>query len=298
MIRYKMKFLNKKCIIGIDIGGSKTNVVLLKNGKVLKSAKVSTPKNRKEFLEKLETLVRNLISGAGNKKTQGIGCGVAGVLDLKSGNILNAPNLRFLNNFNIKKWLKRKFKLDVKIDNDARCFTRAEYLFGSGRGYKNIVGITLGTGVGGGIIINGQMFYGSFDAAGEIGHTSYYGVEFEDLVSLRSLKKFGFNDPIKAYELAKSGNKKAMEIFKKLGGYLGIGLAHLINTLDPEIIIIGGGMSGASHFFLPQTRKTMSKLIVSPKSIKNVKIIIGKLGENAGAIGATALFYEQQSQKL
>ncbi len=291
-----MKFLSRKYVVGIDVGGTKINAILFKNGQLFKGATTLTPKkNRKEFLNKLEILITEVISEINKKELTGIGCGIAGVLDLENGAILNAPNLRFLNDFNIKNWLEKKFGLDVKVDNDARCFTRGEHMFGAGRGYKNLVGITLGTGVGGGIIIDGKMFYGANGSAGEIGHTSYYGVEFEDLINLKSLKKFGFNDPIKAYQSAKFGDKKAKDVFRKLGGYLGIGLAHLINIIDPEIIILGGGISGASEFFLPQTRKTMSKLIVSPKSRKNVKIIIGKLDENAGAIGAAALFYENKN---
>lgn len=259
--------VSREYIIGVDIGGSKINAIVFNGDKVLKNIKILTPKkSRKEFLEKLEELIIKLISDIGDKKISGIGCGVAGVLDLEKGVILNSPNLRFLNHLNIKNWMQKKFNCDVKVDNDARCFTRAEYLQGSGRGYKNVVGVTLGTGIGGGIIINGKIFYGDNDSAGELGHILInYEKDWEFLL----LRKR-----------------------KNIKNILGIGFANIVNILDPEIIIIGGGASSAFKSLLSEAKKIMNKFVISPKSKKNVKIIIGKLGENAGAIGAAALFYE------
>ena len=284
--------VNKKYIIGIDIGGSKIIVALIKDEKVFYKIKNSTPKNRKEFLNKLEVLISKVILELADKKEiSGIGCGVAGVLDLGKGIIFNAPNIKILNGFNIKDWLHKKFGCEVKIDNDARSFTRAEYLFGAGRGYKNIVGMTLGTGIGGGIIMNGKVVYGINGSAGEVGHMIINLKEdFENLAGMKGLRRLGFTDSLKTYQLAKSGDKKARKAFEELGRYLGVGFANIINILDPEAIVIGGGLSGAYKFFLPVAKKTMAKFIVSPESYENVKIFVGKLGENAGAIGAAALF--------
>ncbi len=280
-------------IIGIDIGGTKISAALVKDDKILKSIKIKTPKkSRREFLNKLEVLISEVILELADKKEiSGIGCGVAGALDLGKGIILNAPNIKILNGFNIKNWLHKKFGCEVKIDNDARSFTRAEYLFGAGRAYKNIVGITLGTGIGGGIIMNDEMVYGVSDSAGEVGHMLIdLKEDFSDLAGIQGLRRLGFTDSLKTYQLAKSGDKKAKKAFEELGRYLGVGLANIINILDPEAIVIGGGLSSAYKFFLPAAKKTMAKFIFSPKSRSNVKIFIGKLGENAGAIGAAALF--------
>ena len=269
--------VNKKCIIGIDIGGSKINAVIFGNGKVLKNAKIPTPKKiRKEFLEKLEALVRKLISEAGIKEILSIGCGIAGVLDLEKGIILHAPNLQFLNNFNIKNWLTKKFSCDVKIDNDARCFLRGEYMFGAGRGYKNLIGVTLGTGIGGGIIINGKIFYGANGSAGEFGHIILDRGKDLETLTVKQARKFEFS-------------KTTIKEFEK---NLKIGFSNIINVLDPEAIIIGGGAAETVKTFLPKIKMAAAKFIVSPKSQKNVRIIIGRLGENAGAIGAAMLFYE------
>lgn len=285
--------VNKNYIIGIDIGGSKIIAALVKYGKVFHKMKIPTPKNRKEFFSKLKVMIEQLIKKAsGQKNIIGIGCGTAGALDLEKGIILKVVKIKMLNGFNIKNWMQKKFGREVKIDNDARCFTRAEYMFGVGRGYKNLIGITLGTGIGGGIIIGGKIFYGSFGSAGEIGHMVNGEIDLEALMTIKTIKDLGFASPLKAYESAKSGNKKAQEVFEKFGRYLGIGIANLVNILDPEAIVIGGGIAGASEFFLPETKKMVKKFVISPKSRKNVKIVVGKLGENAGAIGAAALFLE------
>lgn len=267
--------VNKKYVIGIDIGGSKTNAALFEDGKILKNEKIPTPKNRKKLLENLEKIIRKIIPQ--NSKLFGIGCGVAGVLDLKKGVILNAPNLRFLNNFNIKNWLKKKFKCNVKIDNDARCFTRAEYLFGAGRGYKNLMGITLGTGIGGGIIANGKMIFGASGSAGELGHMIIDRGKDLEVLTVKLIRKYKFS-------------KITVKKFEK---NLGIGLANIINILDPEAIVIGGGAAKTAKKFLPKIKTAIAKFIISQKPRKNVKIIISKLGENAGAIGAAALFLKE-----
>jgi len=285
--------VNKKYIIGIDIGGTKISAALFKDDKILKSVKIKTPqKSRREFLNKLGVLISEVILELADKKEiSGIGCGVAGAIDLGKGIILNAPNIKILNGFNIKKWLERKFSCEVRIDNDSRSFLRAEYLFGAGRGYKNIVGMTFGTGIGGGIIMNGEMVYGINGSAGEVGHMIINLKEdFESLAGIKGLRRLGFTDSLKTYQLAKLGDKKAKKAFEELGRYLGVGLANIINILDPEVIVIGGGLSGAYKFFLPAAKRTMAKFIFSPESRKKVKILIGKLGENAGTIGAAALF--------
>ena len=273
-----MTFINKKYIIGIDIGGSKIIAALVKGAQIFHKIKIPMPKNKKDFFDKLEKVIGELIKKAGGKKNiRGIGCGIGGALDLEKGIILSWSNIKFLDKLNIKSWLKKQFNYEVRIDNDAKCFIRAEYLFGAGKGYKNIVGITLGTGVGGGIIIGGKMVYGENGSAGEIGHMIINNGKDLEETTVKQMRKLKFS-------------KIAAKEFEK---NLGIGLANIINILDPEIIIIGGGAAKTVEAFILKARKIAEKFIVSPQAEKNVKILKGKLGENAGAIGAAALFYSQ-----
>ncbi len=265
-----------KYIIGVDIGGTKISAALFKDDKILKSIKIKTPqKSQREFLNKLEVLISEVIFELADKKEiSGIGCGVAGALDLRKGIILNAPNIKILNGFNIKNWLYKKFGCEVKIDNDARCFLRGEYLFGAGKGYENLVGVTFGTGVGGGIIINGKMVYGANDSIGELGHMVINEGKDLEALTVKQVRKLKFS-------------KISVKEFKK---NLGIGFSNIVNILDPEIIIVGGGAAKTVGKFLPKIKTITNKLIISSKSRKNVKILVGKLGEYAGVIGAANLF--------
>ena len=289
-----------KFIIGIDIGGSKINAVLMKDGRVFHRVKSPTPKSKKEFLEKLYSAVDHLISAAGKENILGIGCGVGGALDISKGVILSWSNMKFLAGFNIKSWLKKKFHCEVKIDNDARSFTRGEYLFGAGKGYKNIVGLTLGTGVGGGAVINGRVIYGAHGSAGELGHmiiqikNQKSKIKNYDLEALtvKYMRNSKFPLIAEAYKTAK--DKKIKEALLYFEENLGAGLANIINILDPEAIIIGGGAAEAAKVFIPKIKKAADKFIVSPAARKNVKILTGKLGEDAGALGAAALFIENR----
>lgn len=291
-----MSDINQKFIVGVDIGGTKINVVLLRGAKVLhKDRQPTETRNLQNFMDQLGEMISSVVSPLRRKEILGIGCGVAGALDLKKGEVLNAPNLPIINGFKIREWLSRKFHRETRIDNDARLFLRGEYFWGAGRGYKNLVGLTLGTGVGGGIMIDGKMINGSNDAAGEIGHMIINkGRDFEELAGAKALKNFGFSDSLKAYNLAKKGDKNAQKAFGKVGEYLGISLANIVNVIDPQAIIIGGGLAGAEKFIFPQAQKTMKKLITSPKAAEGVKILLGKLGEDAGAMGAAALFLNER----
>ena len=308
-----MQSLNNKFIVGVDIGGTKINVVLFRGAKVMYKDKQPTEtQNLQKLMDQLESMISSVISPLRRKEILGIGCGIAGALDLEKGQILKAPNLPVINGFKIREWLSKKFHREVFIDNDTRSFLRGEHLWGAGKGYKNLVGLTLGTGVGGGIIIDGKIINGANDAAGEIGHmiikseirppsaklgrgrgnSKLETNDFEELAGARALKNFGFSDSLKAYNLARKGDKNAREAFEKVGEYLGISLANIVNILDPQAIIIGGGLTGAEKFILPQARKTMKKLITSPKAAEGVLILLSKLGEDAGAMGAAALLLE------
>jgi glucokinase len=169
---------------------------------------------------------------------------------------------------------------------------------GAGRGAEIVFGITLGTGVGGGIVINNKIYRGATGSAVEAGHMTikFDGLKcscgnlgcLEAYCSEKFFKKKGIS-PKEAAKKAKAGNKFALKIFKDYGKNLGVGLSNIINLLDPEIIVLGGGISKASKFFLEETKKETKKRTISPLSKKYVKIKIAKLGEIAGALGAALL---------
>jgi len=296
--------------IGVDIGGSNIKFVLLKNQEILKKKKVPTPKTKKEIISKIKENIKCLTYGVKQKEIKGIGIAALGPLNKKGDFILNPPNLKALKNCPLARILKKDFKhLPIVLENDANCFTLAEALIGEGKTASRlrrgspiraaiIFGITLGSGVGGGIVVNGKIYRGAFGGAGEVGHMTikFDGQKcscgnwgcLEEYCSMKFFKRKKVL-PRELEERIKKGEKTALKIFEEYGENLGIGLSNIINILDPEIIVIGGGISRASNFFLPATKKEIKKRVISPLSKKCVKIRITKLGDFSGAIGAALL---------
>lgn len=279
-------------IIGLDIGGTKIEGILW-DKKILRQAWIKTPKNRRKFLLAVSGLIRGLMGGRGGKPVKGIGVAMAGAIDQKMGASLRSPNLPYLDNFPIRTYLQKKFRARVALDNDANCFLRAEAAFGQARGKRNVVALTLGTGVGGGLLVEGRIVTGSHGAAAELGHVILVKeskgkfLNLEGLVSRHGFARLGLSDPLLIYQQAVAGNKKAAAIFKKVGQYLGLGLASFVNIFDPELIILGGGISRAARFFLPVALKEMKKYVLLPvdklPTIKTSKLL------HAGALGAVAV---------
>ena len=300
--------------IGIDIGGTNIKGVLMSGKKVIAKTKILTKsKSNKKILiaqifECIESMRKacylDLGQGAHTNKIKGIGIGVAGPIDFENQKILNPPNVVGLKNLELGKIIQEKFKIKTLIDNDVHCMVLAETLLGAGKGKKMVVGLGLGTGVGGGIVIEGKIVYGKSGTAGEIGHTTIdrFGRKcncgqrgcLETYINEKGIRKTAkeiFNreiDTITLFEMAKKGNKKAIKVWEITGKYLGIGLANLVDILNPDIIIVGGGIANAGEFLLVSARKEMRKNILSPLA-KDIKLVRARLGEFAGAIGAGLL---------
>lgn len=294
--------------IGIDIGGTKINSVLMLGNKIIRQIKMPIKSKSKKqiIIAQLFNCINQIILGIDSKKIKGIGIGVPGPVYFKKQKILHAPNVIALKNLDLAKIVKKKFKIRTIIDNDANCFGRAELVIGTKRGKKNIIGLTLGAGIGGFLALQGQLYRGEKGIGGEIGHmiivkdgrlrsSSCRGC-LEAYVSVKGIMKtakeiglINVKTPKEITQLAKKGNKQAIKVYDITGQYLGIGLANLVNVFNPDIIIIGGGIANAGKFLFDPTRRTMRKNILSPLA-KNTKIVKTKIGKNAGAIGAAFLF--------
>lgn len=261
--------MNVKRYVGIDIGGTKIKGVLMEGLGIQRSrsATLFTPHKKPLFFEALEKIYQEL---AGQERLEGIGVGVPGIVDPRRGVLVKAPHLSFLDGWNVKSFFK-KWVSDVRVDNDSRCFLRAEALWGAGKKHRTIIGVTVGTGIGGGIMIEGKIYYGSHRSAGEFGHMMIEkGVTFERL-----------------------GARSAAEHYGDRSEIIGVGVANIINAFDPDMIILGGGgvMSGALS--LGRIRSRAQKFIMSPAS-KKTPIVAGMLGEEAQAIGAALLFLSRE----
>ena len=278
-------------VIGVDLGGTNIKAGLISSkSKIIRRCEIPT-----ETKKGTNAVINNLIlaiSEIKNGKIDGIGIGSPGPLDYKKGIITNPVNLPF-RNVPLKRIIENKFKIKTLIDNDVKCFTLAEAIFGQGRKYENVVGITLGTGIGGGLAINKKIYHGRNNAT-ELGHMAINYRGFSDNcgndgclevhASSKFFKRIFRKEAYTIYQLALKGNKKAIRAFEKMGHYLGIGLANIMYAFDPDIIIIGGKISNSWKFF----SRSMNKTIKERYFAKPCPVVKSKL-EDAGILGASAL---------
>lgn len=293
----------KKYAIGLDVGGTKIHSIVMgwdenflstrKLSKIVKSRRVAVEnkKNANKFFEEIVSEIDALISEFGKKNIARIGVGIAGPLS-KDKTVLNPPNLPF-KNFKIRKLLKENFKIPIYVDNDANCFAWAEHLFGAARKASSTVGITLGTGVGGGLVLdrNGESFLweGYYGGAPEAGHMILDGErDFEELCSSNAKHLWKGDDPLSIEKKARGGDKKSQGVYKEFGFWLGVGVANVINVVEPQVVVVGGSFSNAWDLFEGEMRRVARKYIESSRA-KDTKIVRAKLKDEAGAIGAAYL---------
>lgn len=298
--------------IGIDLGATFVKIGLVDNrGKVCFRRKIQTPLDAKKALliDAIINNIRDIIRESG-KEVSGVGIGVPGPVDSKKGVVHYFPNIKGWKEVPLKSILEKKLGLCVMLDNDVNAMTLGEFVFGAGRGSRNIVCLTLGTGVGGGIIIDGKLYRGSSMTAGEIGHMPineigpicncggiaclerYIGNRY----ILENAKKiFGNSVTLeKVSELAGSGNKKAILIWSGVAEKLGVALSQVVNLLNPDKIVIGGGVSKAGLFILNPLRKEIKRRAMKNQAA-HVKIVLAKLGADAGIIGSSLLIQMLQN---
>lgn len=283
----------KQYTIGIDIGGSKMAAVLLNSDrKVVVDFQLATPKDTLDhFLIMIKALLEPLQEKAKADQAEiiALGLGVPAKVDQGHQKILDVTHLPILNNIKLGERLNKQLGLNwpIKMDNDVNCFVRAECLLGAGQGLDNVYGITIGTGIGAGWWLNGQVYTGAHGGAGEICDMI---IDLDHKITLeQAYHKLTQNNPkllaLEAYE----GDLLAEKSFTELGEYLGITLANIVNALDPGLFVIGGGASASSELFLDTATETMAQYITCGAS-KKTKVVKSKLKRKAGAIGAALLF--------
>lgn len=254
-------------VIGLDVGGTKITGIVHDGKKVVRELTVATPRTLAGFKTQLKKLLDNLSYG---KDAQAVGVGVAGIVYPESGNVQFSPNLKFLHNFKFQKFLESLGYERVHVENDANCFAYAELKLGKGREFTDFVAVTLGTGIGAGIIAGGQLYRGAHNSAGEPGHM---------------MADFKY-DSEHYFQVAR--NKRD---YKRMGEVIGLLLANIMNVLDVEAIVLGGSISQLYHKqFLPEALK-VSKVHILNKQIK-LKVAVSTL-KNGGALGAAMLAAEQ-----
>ncbi|MBU1201019.1 MAG: ROK family protein [Nanoarchaeota archaeon] len=279
-----------KLRLGVDVGGTKIEGALVsENGVAVKRLRVPTNSSsgRKAVLDNILFVIKSL----DNSTVKSVGLGIAGVID-KNGFLQESPNIQCLEGLNVSKELEKLLGKPVFQENDANCFALAEQRFGAAKGCKDVVGLIIGTGIGAGLIFNGEIYRGVDGCAGEVGRMvidSSSNLTFEDLCSghgiVRRYKALGgkMKNP-NPRNIFSSKEKAAKIAVNDTYKYLGIGIANLLNILDPEIIVLGGGVSNLS--FYQKLRVEVKKHSINSK---NVILVKNKLGDSSGVIGAAFL---------
>ncbi|MBM7570632.1 ROK family transcriptional regulator [Aquibacillus albus] len=307
-------------VIGIDAGPRVIEFVLSNlSGNLLEinTQSIDEKLSNQHFLELLKNGIRTLLTAYPQLQDKIVGIGVAmhGVVDVETGTSLFAPNLS-LRNVPIKQELESTFDFEVKVENDARSLALGEAWFGEHENETNMMAINIGTGVGAGLVMDGRLYHGEYDLAGEVGHmaidingrkcqcgsvgclqTLVSGPAIADrarqAIKKGELSVLAEKDDADitgegVYQAALTGDALSVKILQETGTFIGIGITNLIHVLNPSKVIIGGGVSKSEAFLLEPMQKTIRERALTDKA-KQTKVVISKLGDHGTALGAVAL---------
>jgi len=325
-------------IVGVDLGG--TNIVvgaMSADGQqhfAMRSIPTSAESGAEAVADRIVGLIEGVIldtiaqTDAARRDFIGVGIGAPGPLDREKGIVIVAPNLGW-RNFPLRDRIGERLNLPATLDNDANCATVGEWWQGAARGGSNVIGITIGTGIGGGLIIEGELFHGASDVAGEIGHTTIdlngrhckcgnYGcleayasgpaiavrarevLVREETASLLPSLVGGRLDEITAeivYRAAQQGDAVASEIVRDTARYLGVGIANMLNILNADVVVVAGGVTQAGDALFVPLRAEVRRRAFRP-AVDATRIVPGELPGTAGVVGAVATFKMQHLGEL
>lgn len=309
-----------EALIGIDIGGTKIAIATADcDGALQADRRIPTQPDLGPDVafENICLSIEKMLSEQGARLLS-IGVGCPGPLDIDKGLVLSPANLRTWNRFPIVEKLREHFGVNVAFDNDANAAALGEYIYGAGKGFSNLLYITVSTGIGGGIILGGEIYHGVGNGAGEIGHTivqpdgircncgsigcleticagKHIARRIEERLAggepslMRELATDGLHPTTKTLiEAVRQGDEMACELWNETCRFLALGLGNAITTLAPEIVIIGGGVAAANELLLDPLRESVPTY-VSMIPPENINIVLASLGQDSGLFGAIAL---------
>jgi glucokinase len=319
-------------IVGVDLGGTNIVVGAMPFDGTAELAMRSLPTRPEEgsgaVVDRIAQMVEDVIrqtseeTGATREDFIGVGIGSPGPLDRAQGVVITTPNLGW-QNFPLRDEVSRRVGLPATLDNDANCATFGEWWCGAAKGHRNVAGVTIGTGIGGGLILDGKLYHGSSDAAGEIGHSTIdstgrkckcgnYGC-LEAYASGPAIAErarealaddgtsrilaLADGDPGRitaqlVYEAARQGDPVALEVVRDTAKFLGIGIANLLNVFNPDMVVIAGGVTQAGDTLFDPLRAEVKRRAFRP-AVEACEIVPGSLPLSAGVVGAVGTFRVQ-----
>ena len=303
-----------KWVVSVDLGGTQIRALRtdLAGEKLARSQRATMAEGGSDaVLERIYEAVEEVVSGVESSEIVGIGIGAPGPID-QAGHLHDPPNLPGWKDFSLSKRLSDRFDVPAYAGNDANLAALGEYRFGAGQGVEDLIYMTISTGIGGGIVTGGKMLLGARGFAAEVGHQTLVADgpicgcgqpgHLEALASgpsiaREALKRLDAGEqssitgevtPEAVAEAARQGDQLALEVLHQAGFYIGLGLTNLIHILEPERVLLGGGVSQAGNLLLDPIRETVYNRVMSPV-YRDVQIMSAALGEDVGLMGAVAL---------
>lgn len=278
-------------IIGVDIGGTSIVGGRIEGNRIV--AQVTTDTHAQEGGEKTLDVLKEVVRRLKTTETKAIGIGVPSVVDRDKGIVYNVQNIKDWEEIHLKSILENEFDIPVYLDNDANCFAYGEKIFGKGRAFTNFVGITLGTGVGGGIIQNHRLLLDSNGGAGEFGEIPYLDSILEDYCGSRFFTR---TTGLSAYDIARKareGDTQSINVYNEYGRHMAVLVKIIILVLDPQAIIFGGSISQSFELFRDSMYENL-KDFPYPRSVAKIQILTSDL-LHMGILGAGALCLDANS---
>lgn len=323
-------------IVGVDLGGTNTVVgAMTSDGKhqygmrsFLTRADLGADAVVARITENVEDAIRVTLEQTGRARADfaGVGIGSPGPLNRESGIVIFTPNLGW-RDFPLRDRIQEAVQLPATLDNDANCATLGEWWLGAARGARNVVGFTLGTGIGGGLILNGRLYHGASDMAGELGHTTIdtngrrcgcgnYGCleayASGPAIAERARESLAGGEASMmpsmvegdlsrltaalVYAAAAKGDELAVEVVRDTARFLGTGIANLLNIFNPEVVVLAGGVALAGEALFEPLRAEVRRRAFKP-AVDVCRIVPGQLDGTAGVVGAVATFKQQNEEK-
>lgn len=273
--------------LSIDLGGTNIRIAQVENGVCFNKLSVACPaqQDASAVLDELFLLIKSMM----NRRVEGIGVGVPSIVDPVKGIVYDVANISSWKEIYLKDLLEKEFKVPVAINNDSNCFALGESRFGEGRSYDHMVGVTIGTGLGAGVIVNRDLYCGQYMGAGEIGSLPYLDSDYEHYCSSFFFKRYSTTGAILAQK-ASLGDPCSLKIWEEFGMHLGHFIKAILYTYAPQAIILGGGITPAFSFF----QKAMTEAIQDyPYKIilNNVKVI-ASVQDDISLLGASELLQD------
>lgn len=291
-----------KNYIAFDIGGTMIKYgIINENGKIVENCETPTEAVRggPYILEKIQEIIEQSL---GNHRLEGICISTAGIVDYINGSIIYAnDNIPAYTGIKIKEVLESRFRIPCEVENDVMCAGLAEQYSGASKGSKVSVCLTIGTGIGGCILIDNKIFHGASYSAGEVGYMNMFGTAFQELASTSALvEKVSRQkncsqqelDGIRIFEMAKSGDQICIDAIEEMCDMLGYGIANICYVINPEAVIIGGGIAGQQEYLYSLIRQSMDKHLL-PALSEKTRLVFASQGNQAGMLGAYYNFKEK-----